>query len=315
MMKQYYLGIDLGGTRVKMGIVSGGKVIARRIVPARSANGLAASFPQLEEEINGLVATVPEESGRLAGIGLAFPGLVNTKTKKILSTNAKYDDAPSLDLEQWVAGNWSVPFAIDNDARMATVGEWKYGAGTDTDDLVVMTIGTGIGTSAVIEGKLLRGKHFQAGCLGGHLSVQVNGRPCSCGNLGCVEAHGSTWSLAAITREHPLFPSSILSAEESIDFAVLFKAAAGKDPLAMEILQYSMDVWSAGIVNLIHAYDPEVIVIGGGVLHSADLIMPYIREKVKQHAWTPWGTVDIRPTELAEDAGILGIVHTLQYPV
>src|SRR4051812_35772985 len=155
MMKQYYLGIDLGGTRIKMGVVSDGKVIARRIVPARSAHGLAAAFPQLEEEINGLMASLPEGSGTLAGIGLAFPGLVNTITKKILSTNAKYDDAPSLDLEQWVNRTWQVPFAIDNDARMATVGEWKYGAGTDTNDLVVMTIGTGIGTSAVIEGKLV----------------------------------------------------------------------------------------------------------------------------------------------------------------
>ncbi|RYY62830.1 MAG: ROK family protein [Chitinophagaceae bacterium] len=314
-MKQYYLGIDLGGTRIKMGIVSDGRVIARRIVPARSAHGLAAALPQLEEEMNGLMATLPEGSKILAGVGLAFPGLVNTNSKKILSTNAKYDDAPSLDLEQWVTDKWSVPFAIDNDARMATVGEWKYGAGTDTNDLVVMTIGTGVGTSAVMEGKLLRGKHFQAGCLGGHFSIQVNGRPCSCGNEGCVEAHGSTWSLAEITREHPLFPQSVLSTADTIDFSVLFKAAAGKDALALEIVKYSMDVWSAGIVNLIHAYDPEVIVIGGGVLHSADVIMPYIREKVKKHAWTPWGTVDIRPTQLAEDAGILGVVHTLQYSI
>lgn len=315
MMKKYYLGIDLGGTRIKMGIVSDGRVTSLRIVPASSASGLEASLPLLQQEINSLVAAQPDGSGQLAGIGLAFPGLVNTRTKRILSTNAKYDDAPSLNLEEWVTKNWELPFCIDNDARMATVGEWKYGAGKDTDDLVAVTIGTGIGTSAVIGGQLLRGKHFQAGCLGGHFTIQVNGRPCSCGNNGCVEAHGSTWSLAGIIREHALFPSSILAGAEVLDFSTLFKAASAKDPLAGEVLQYSLDVWSAGIVNLIHAYDPEVVVIGGGVLHSADQILPYIREKVKQHAWTPWGTVQIRPTQLAEDAGILGIVHMLQYPL
>ena len=84
---------------------------------------------------------------------------------------------------------------------MAAVGEWKYGAGRDTNDLVVMTIGTGIGTSAIIEGKLLRGRHFQAGCLGGHISVQYEGRECTCGNKGCLEAYGSTWSLEGRVKE------------------------------------------------------------------------------------------------------------------
>lgn len=315
MMKQYYIGIDLGGTRVKMGIVSDGKVIAKRIVPARSASGLEGTLPQLRDEMNALMAELPAGSGTLAGVGLAFPGLVNTSTSMILSTNKKYDDAPQLNLSDWVRDTWQVPFFIDNDARMATVGEWKHGAGTDTDSLVVVTIGTGVGSSVVIEGKLLRGKHFQAGCLGGHFTVQVNGRPCSCGNIGCVEAHGSTWSLDGIIREHKLFSSSVLANAPLLDFSALFTAAAENDPLALEIRQYSMEVWSAAIVSLIHAYDPEVVVIGGGVLHSADVILPFIRDKVKQHAWTPWGTVDIRATKLAEDAGILGVVYCLQHNI
>ncbi|MET0636502.1 MAG: ROK family protein [Chitinophagaceae bacterium] len=315
MTKKYYLGIDLGGTRIKMGLVSDGKVIARKIVPALASSGLQASLPLLQEEMDRLVALIPDGTGPLAGIGIAFPGLVNHKTRKILSTNAKYDDAPSIDLTAWVNERWAVPFVIDNDARMATVGEWKYGAAMDTDDLVVMTIGTGIGTSAVIEGKLIRGKHFQAGCLGGHFSIRFDGLPCSCGNIGCVEAHGSTWSLDQIIRGHALYSNSELSGEEKLDFSVLFKAAGRMDPLAIEIMQYTMDIWSAGIVNLIHAYDPEVVVIGGGVLQSADVIIPYLKEKVKQHAWTPWGTVDLRPTTLADDAGILGIVHCLIHEI
>ena len=314
-MKEYFLGIDLGGTRVKMGIVSEGKVIAKQIVPAQSADGLAASLPQLKQEMERLMNSLPSEYSSFGGVGLAFPGLVNTTTKRILSTNKKYDDAPGLDLNQWVSDQWNVPFFLDNDARMATVGEWKYGAGTDTDDLVVMTIGTGIGTSAVIEGKLLRGKHYQAGCLGGHFSIQINGRQCSCGNLGCVEAHGSTWSLVETIRNHPGFSESMLSSAETLDFSSLFEAAEANDALAKAIRQYCLDVWSAGIVNLIHAYDPEVVVIGGGVMNSAAQILPYLQEKVKKHAWTPWGTVELRTTRLAEDAGILGVAHCITHNV
>ncbi len=311
-MEKFHLGIDLGGTRVKTGIVVNGRVVAKKIFPAHAANGLAANLPLLEKELRCLIEQNNFNTNNLLGIGLAFPGLVNPSSQKILSTNKKYDDAPSLDLGGWVKKIWDVPFAIDNDARMAAVGEWKYGAGRDTDNLVVMTIGTGIGSSAIIEGKLLRGKHFQAGCLGGHFSVQYNGRTCTCGNTGCVEAYGSTWSLAETISSHELFPESLLAASGKFDFATVFGAAAKKDKLAMIVQQTCMDVWSAGIVNLIHAYDPEVVVIGGGVLKSAAVILPYLQEKVKKHAWCPWGTVDIRQSTLEEDAGILGIVHSLQ---
>src|SRR6266850_332436 len=147
-MEKYFAGIDLGGTRVKIGLVAGGRVVVRKLIPARPAGGLAAGLGEVMQEIDKLLET---QGVSLAGVGLAFPGLVDPVGKKILSTNKAYADAREIDLETWVKNCWDVPFFIDNDARMATVGEWKYGAGRDTDNLVVMTIGTGIGTSAVIE--------------------------------------------------------------------------------------------------------------------------------------------------------------------
>ena len=322
MNTSFSVGIDLGGTRVKMGIVSGGVIVAKHIVPAEAADGLARFLPELKMQINKLIGSVRE--GRvdtisadavLDGIGIAFPGLTDYRTKKILSTNAKYDDAVQLDLGQWVQLNWSVPLAIDNDARMAALGEWKYGAATDTDDLVVMTIGTGIGTSAVMEGRLVRGRHLQAGCLGGHFTVNYQGRSCSCGNVGCVEAYGSTWSLQQTFDQFPGITDSVLGNEAPAEFKSLFAAAKAGDAAAAAIREDIFDVWSAGIVNLIHAYDPEVVVIGGGVMHSADQILPFLKERVRQRAWTPWGEVQLRATKLADDAGILGIVHLLKNAV
>jgi len=311
-MKKYSIGIDLGGTRVKIGLVSEGEIVAKKIIAAQSSEGLAASLPALEREINELLKSRDVQGDSFAGIGLAFAGLVDPGSKKILSTNKKYDDALAVDLQGWVRQNWDRPFFIDNDARMAAVGEWKYGAGRDTDDLVVMTIGTGIGTSAIIEGKLLRGRHFQAGCLGGHLSVQYHGRVCTCGNIGCVEAYGSTWSLAETVRQAPDYAGSLLAAAPVIEFSTIFEAAGLGDGLATRVFRDCLDVWSAGIINLIHAYDPEVVVIGGGVLNRAEDILPYITEKVTRHAWCPWGQVQIRASQLLSNAGILGVVHCLQ---
>ncbi len=314
-MRTYYIGIDLGGTRVKIGLVTGGEVVARKIIPANASVGLEASFPAVQKEIDGLLQSYRQARTTLGGIGLAFPGLVDTSSQRILSTNKKYDDALAVDVPDWVEKHWNVPFFIDNDARMAAVGEWKYGAGRDTNDLVIMTIGTGIGTSAIIEGKLLRGRHFQAGCLGGHISVQYEGRECTCGNKGCLEAYGSTWSLERKVKEAEGFGGSTLSQVKTIDFEALFTAAEEGDELALRMQQDCFDVWAAGIVNLVHAYDPEVVVLGGGVMGRADKILPYLTEKVHRHAWCPWGQVELRATQLHSDAGITGVVHCLQFNI
>lgn len=299
----YSIGIDLGGTRIKIGLIIDNIVRAKTIIPAQSIKGLQQHLPSVQEAIDDLIVRCDLPICGLDGIGLAFPGLVNPHTQQIISTNQKYDDALNIDLDKWVKRNWAVPFFIDNDARMAAVGEWKHGAGKDTDNLAVMTIGTGIGTAAIVEGKLLRGKHFQAGCLGGHFSVQYNGRKCTCGNLGCVEAYAATWSLKKTSE-------TIFT-----DFKALFAAANSGDTRALQIRQECLDIWSAGIINLIHAYDPEVVIMGGGVLNNSEDIIPYITEKVRQHAWCPWGDVQIRPSLLLSDAGILGAVYGLHHSI
>jgi len=313
-MQKCFIGIDLGGTRVKLGLVCNGQVIDKRIITADSGNGLIANLPRLQQEIDALLLSNNSETS-FGGIGMAFPGLVDPYTQRILSTNKKYDDAVTADLKDWVHNNWGVPFFLDNDARMAAVGEWKYGAGQDTENLVAVTIGTGIGTSAIIEGKLLRGKHFQAGCLGGHISVKYDGRKCTCGNVGCAEAYGSTWSLAESAKASALYGGSALAKEDRLDFESVFKASKNQDALAVEMHQMCIDVWAAALVNLIHAYDPEVIVVGGGALNNQDAVLPHLVQKVNELAWCPWGTVQIRPSTLMSNAGILGVVHCIQHKI
>jgi glucokinase len=172
----------------------------------------------------------------------------------------------------------------------------------------MMTLGTGIGGVAMIEGKLLRGKHAQAGCLGGHIPVLFNGRPCTCGGIGCAEAEASGWALPGVVRGVPGFPESSLSSIANIGFKHLFEEAERGDRVAQIVRDRCLNIWAVDAVALIHAYDPEVIVIGGGVMERADIISPYIEAYVQKYAWTPWGKVQIRRAELANNAALVGAV-------
>jgi glucokinase len=186
------------------------------------------------------------------------------------------------------------------------LGEAYAGAGRGFKDIVMITLGTGIGGVAMIEGKLLRGKHAQAGCIGGHLPVTLDGRKCTCGAVGCAEAEASGWALPLLVREWKDIEDSPLHQCENIGFRELFAEAALGDRVACEIRDHCLRVWATVTVGLVHAYDPEIVILGGGVMKSADAILPYIKSHVQKHAWTPWGKVEVRAAELGDNAALLG---------
>lgn len=307
----YTIGIDLGGTLVKVGLIHAGKIMDRCILPAHSEKGLQSNLPAIKETINKLLSQNRVDSSQLAGIGMAFPGIVDVKHSQVLSTNEKYDDASLLNLNLWCRMNWNVSFHIDNDARMATIGEWKYGAGKNLNNLVMMTIGTGIGTGVVIDGQVLYGEHFQAGSLGGHFVVDYKGRRCSCGNIGCVEALSSSFFLKSIIKDHPLLSPDFKIRSIGFDFKEIFRLAALGDVDAILLRNECMDVWSAAIITYIHAYDPQIIVLGGGIIKSKEVILPYICERVNRLAWCPTEKVRIVASELGDNAAVLASEYSL----
>jgi glucokinase len=206
---------------------------------------------------------------------------------------------------------FGIPLRVENDARMALLGEHYAGSAKDSDDVVMMTLGTGIGSAAMIRGRLLRGVHFQAGCLGGHFPVDFRGRLCSCGNIGCAEAEAGGWALPSVAREWLGFSRSALASSEPLNFKALFAQAEKGDPVAIQIRRHCLDVWAANAVALVHAYDPEVVVIGGGVMKSSQAILPAIQEHLNQHAWTAWGKPQVRAAMLGNQAALLGSIPLL----
>jgi glucokinase len=299
------LACDLGGTRLKIGVVRGGHVLARTVELANSKQGLAPQLPVLKAAWLRLLKQQNLAVLDCAGISISFPSLVDVASGQVLDEFGKYADATSLDLRAWAKSELNLPLAIENDARMAIIGEWQFGAGRGCENLVSITLGTGLGVCAIMEGRVLRGKHGQAGVLGGHLTVRYGGSKCSCGNVGCAEAEASTAVLSELAKIQTEFPTSALAREPVLDFAAVFKQAATGDLCAVRLRDHSLQVWSALAVSLIHAYDPELLLLGGGIMASADAIVPAIQEYVSRHAHTPWGKVRVAASALGDRAALL----------
>ncbi len=300
------LAVDFGGRRIKLGLVQDGAILARQVLPAHADEPLPARLKAVATALRDLCRQHALRSESCAGIGLAYPSIIDVARARILGHFGKFGNASAVGLRAWARTELGLPLAIDNDARMALVGEWCHGAGRGCGNVVMITFGTGLGTAAIQEGRVLRGAHGQAGILGGHLTVRYGGRACVCGNVGCAEAEASTWALEPLARERPDFVTSALAGGAEIDFAAVFRLAAAGDACARALRDHALQVWSALAVSLIHAYDPERLILGGGVMASGDIILPAIREHVERHAHTPWGKVYVVASELGDGAALLG---------
>lgn len=297
---------DLGGTRAKLAVVRERELVAQAEVASDSAAGLAACLERVEPVLRELLARAGVSAAECAGIGVAMPGLIEPKSGRVLAINGKFADAPEVDLPGWARRTFALPLALENDARAALIGECEAGAGEDADDVVMMTLGTGIGTAVKMDGKVLRGAHGAAGNLGGHFTISQSRRPCTCPNVGCAETVASSVVLAELARAQPGFAESLLAKAEHIDYQVAFDAARKGDGCAEALVEHSISAWASLAVNLIHAFDPARVILGGGIMKSADVIVPRVQRYVDRHAWTPGRRVEIVPAKLGNSAALLG---------
>ncbi len=305
------IAIDLGGTNIKAGIVAGTEVLAAESIPANSREGLAPQLPRIAELIERLCARRQLKSTNCRGIGMAVPFLVDPIRQRIRSVpREKYGDACDIDLPAWARQRLGIDIKIENDAHAALLGEWRHGAGQGSDDFVMLTLGTGIGCSVLIRGRPLRGKHFQAGVLGGHLIANPEDGPAcaACPASGCYEAESAAQSLAREAQAHPQFAKSALAGEKVIDFAAVFGHAARSDEVAVAVRDRCLRYWTALIISLVHAFDPDRIVIGGGVSEgaAARAMFPAMQDCVNKHAWIV-EPIEIRAAALGNQAGVIGV--------
>jgi len=304
-----YVGIDLGGTNIKIGLVRNGHLLGHTSIRSLAEQTLGGRLPFIEEAILELLSGINASAERIAGVGLSFPSLVDNKSKKILTRYVKFTDADSLDLNGWSIRRWGVPLALENDARAALVAEWQYGAGRPYQNLVLVSLGTGFGTAVLIDGKLFRGAHHAGGNLGGHTIINAHGDLCNCGASGCTETEASGWVLHQKWKDHDLYKKSRLADGPEITFQSVFEWAEKGDALALQIRSHNLKIWAASAYNLAHNFDPDAIIVSGGVMKSKDIIIPYLQSYVDQNIWQGTGAVKVLAAEQTEFAGVLGMAY------
>jgi glucokinase len=292
---------DVGGTRLKAGLAGPDGISSLTIVPTdvSSADALVAQTAALGRRL--LHGEHP------SAIGVSVKGIVDSLRGSVVEVNAPLAVLSGELLADRLAQALGAPVRVENDARMYALGELRHGAGHGAKNLVCLTLGTGIGVGVVIDGRLLRGGRGVLGILAGHITVDVDGPPCSCGSIGCLEAligsHGLVADARARAREHPgsRLGSDVVDPEE------IFAAAAEGDAAAAATVERFTRVLACGVVSLIHVYDPDVVVVGGGLSASAPQFLEHVQRFADEHAWTqPKGRVRIAASTLGDTAALLG---------
>jgi glucokinase len=307
---------DIGGTNIKVGMYTEGKLLAASSLKVDSTKRLAIVLPLVERALKNVCSIQKVAIEDCEGFGCAIACMVNGHSNQIITTvKGKYEDAPDIDLNSWAENVLGLKLRLETDVRAALIGEWQYGSGRGYNDLVGIFLGTGIGTAVLLRGKLLYGTNFQAGLLGGHFIINPHGRECTCGGRGCITAEASTSVLPSIVKSHPDFMESSLSRSSRIDYEILFQLAAQGDRVALQVMDRSIDIWSSCIVSLIHAFDPELVIMGGGIMRSADIMLPHINDFVSKYSFTPGRIVKVEKAQYLDWAALWGMSYIIEHGI
>ena len=306
------LAIDLGGTKLLAAIVSGrDRVVARERRLTRADKGRQMVIDNIFSAIDSLLKGSGVELSRFVGISLAIAGAIDSRKRLVTSSPhlPGWSDVPLRDI---IAERYRLDTFLLNDASAAALGEHRLGAGRGVDNLVYLTVSTGIGGGIIIDGRLYLGSSGSAGELG-HMTVAVNGQEDSCGNIGCLEllASGTAIAREAVKRLRAGQSSSltrmVAGVMEDITAEKVAEAAGGGDLLAGEVIHQAAGYLGVGMVNIVNIFNPDMIVVGGGVARMGDLLLGPAREVVARRAFRlPAGAVRIVTARLGEDVGVLG---------
>lgn len=299
------IGVDLGGTKLLAGVVDEGLNVHHRA--QRRARG-ADEAEVLDTIVGAVREAIDASEVPIAGVGFGIPSLVDPTSGVVHST--VHLPLRGVRFRDVMAERLGVPVWVDNDANVALLAEHRAGAAAGVDDAVMLTLGTGIGGAIVVGGRLIRGVNGGAGEFG-HTIVDPQGIRCDCGNIGCLETVVSGRALGrAAERAAREAPDSGLglAAEMGREITGMLATdlAHDGDPVARSVVRAMGEQLGFGIVNVVNALNPAVVVVGGGVVAAGDLLLDPARAVVRRHALVPAGEVSIVPARFGEESGMLG---------
>lgn len=310
----YVIGIDIGGTNLVVGSVTedGARLVGLQTEPTRPEEGADAVVARLAALVQAAIEDTrrADPSATILGVGVGAPGPLDTRAGVVfLTPNLGWVDLP---LRQRVADLVGLPASLDNDANCAVFGEWWRGAARGSRHAIGFTIGTGIGGGIIIDGRLYHGASDCAGEFG-HTTIDPEGRRCKCGNYGCLEAYASGPAIALRTVEAlesgaaSRIPGMVGGDLTRVTAQTVYEAAAAEDELALEVVRGTARYLGAGVANLVNIFNPEVVVICGGVTLAGDRLFAPLRQEVTRRAFKPAVQhCRIVPGDLPGTAGVYG---------
>ncbi len=310
-MSETYVGIDLGGTNIKLGCFDSNlNLLGKTSVATEADSGPAAVVDKMFKSVKGLLAEAGSSLNDISAAGVGTPGPAKYK-EGIIIASPNLPLFKNVPIKKMLSERLGAPVILDNDANAACWGEYVAGAGKDVNDMVFFTLGTGIGGGIVSDGKLVHGCGENAGELG-HIIIYPDGRKCGCGQRGCAEAYASAGSTAkraaeAIEAGAKSSLKEVLERNGMITCKNVYEHMAKGDTLAREITDGTAKALGLLCINVLHAAEPKTIVFAGGMIGAGDVLLNRIRDYFNEHIWTlKKETVEICFAALGEDAGIIG---------
>jgi len=312
-MEKLIIGVDLGGTQIRAALAGGeGNILCRTSCLTLAEEGLEAVMGRIKGAIHEVVEST--DRGRVRGIGVAAPGPLDPWRGVILEA-PNLPGWESVPLKDLLEKEFDLPVSVGNDANLAALAEQRFGAGQGIADLIYITVSTGIGGGIIVDNRLLLGARGLAGEVG-HQTIEADGPRCKCGNVGCLEVLAAGPAIARSARE--LIKTGVVTTItdlvdgdlDKITARVVNQAAQEGDPVAIELFRQAGFYIGIGIVNLLHLFNPSLIIIGGSVAKAGELLFEPIRATVRERAMAShyWDNTPIVPAALGDDVGLLGAV-------
>jgi len=306
------IGIDIGGTKIATGVVRGTRVLERVLLPTPADRPKEEVLHQVFASVDLVLERTGYHIEEIEGIGVVAPGPLDPRMGTLLYS----PNIPALrdiPIARLMRERYGRPVLVENDANAAGLAEALFGAGTGYAHVFYVTVSTGIGTGVILGGKIYGGRTGMA-VEAGHVTIDYEGPLCNCGHRGCIEAFASGTAITRRTKEklrQATTPSHLLDLVagdlEAITPIVVGEAARRGDPLALEIVEETarfLSIWLGGMINV---FDPDIIILGGGVSQWGDLLFPRLRQLTPTYSILPRAAeVAIVPARLEADVGILG---------
>lgn len=306
-----YAGVDIGGMTIKVGLVNeNGKIVLSRAFATEQEKGFKSMVARTAEMVSALLDEANYSLLDLGGIGFGIPGTVDSKKGMIVS--AVNIGCKNEKLVEEMAQYFNVPIAVGNDANMAALGEQRFGAGKGHENVVMITLGTGIGGGIIIDGKLYEGNGGAGGEVG-HQIIVVDGEQCNCGRRGCWERYASATGLInqtkyAMADNANSLMHKIASENGGVDGKTAFLAKDAGDEAGRNVVEQYLHYLSEGLLNLAYVLHPEMFIIGGGISHEGKNVMDPLREKLNESLQSSGmlPLIEIVQASLGNNAGIIG---------